>query len=256
MARDEVFRNAERKIEKARRTGADILDLSDKKLTELPESLGALTQLQWLSLAGNQLTQLPESLGALTQLKYLGLSDNQLTQLPESLGALTQLQHLFLAENQLTRLPNLLGALTQLQELDLSNNQLTQLPDSLGALTQLQELNLLRNQMTDLPKSLALLGKLRSLDLRANPLSPELAAAYAEGIKAVQRYLRAKAQDQVTLNEAKLLFIGEGDVGKSCLLSAPRDEPFIEGKPTTHGIEIKPLEVVDSARGTTIILNG
>lgn len=39
---------------------------------------------------GNQLTELPEELGALTQLVELGLSDNQLTHLPRSLGMLRQ----------------------------------------------------------------------------------------------------------------------------------------------------------------------
>jgi hypothetical protein len=46
MARDEVYREAEKKIEEARRWGAEGLDLGNMKLTELPESLGTLTQLQ------------------------------------------------------------------------------------------------------------------------------------------------------------------------------------------------------------------
>lgn len=67
MARDAAYRKAEEKIEQARRTGATELDLSvawdDKKspkLTELPESLGHLTQLQSLNLSRMQLTALPE----------------------------------------------------------------------------------------------------------------------------------------------------------------------------------------------------
>jgi len=53
MARDKAYRRAEKKIEEARRNGATELDLSCRydakdtdKLTELPESLGQLTQLQ------------------------------------------------------------------------------------------------------------------------------------------------------------------------------------------------------------------
>src|SRR5262249_58547534 len=58
------------------------------------------------------------------------------------------------------------------------------------------------------------------------------------------------------LNEAKLILIGEGEVGKSCLLGALRDDEWVEGRPTTHGIEIKPVKVIDPDSGTEITLNG
>jgi len=427
MARDEAYRSAEQKIEEARRSGATELDLrggydqKTYKLTELPESLGQLTQLQSLDLSNNQLTALPEWLGQLTQLQSLSLYDNRLTALPEWLGQLTQLQSLSLSGNQLTALPEWLGQLTRLQALNLSGNQLTALPEWLGQLTQLQSLDLSGNQLTalpewlgqltllqtlrlggdaltilpeclaklegleilsisnsdlaylpetlrklvrlkelylndnnlralpdwigdldslekleiggnslseiprslsnlvrlnrlglgfsvygnpfreipdcikhlralrvlvaincqidkvpdwvetlagleliyfgnnslrDLPASLARLSALRHLALDDNPLNPELAAAYTEGLDAVKRYLRAKAEAQVVLNEAKLILIGEGEVGKSCLLAALRGDPWEEGRPTTHGIEIKPVKVTDPDTGIEITLNG
>ena len=86
MARNEAYRTAEEKIEAVRRSGAKELDLSggygrpdSKLLTDLPESLGQLTQLQSLDLGDNQLTALPEWLGQLTQLQSLDLRDNPLT---------------------------------------------------------------------------------------------------------------------------------------------------------------------------------
>ncbi len=88
MARDEAYRKAEQKIEEAQRAGEILLDLSRMKLTELPESLDQLKQLQKLYLDHNRLTVLAESLGQLTQLRSLDLSNNQLTSLPESLGRL------------------------------------------------------------------------------------------------------------------------------------------------------------------------
>ena len=63
----QAFENAKQKIDQARRDGATELDLScgyrakdSEKLTELPESVDQLTQLQTLDLSGNQLTALPE----------------------------------------------------------------------------------------------------------------------------------------------------------------------------------------------------
>jgi hypothetical protein len=335
MARNLAYQEAEKKIEEARRSGAKELDLSvvwnwaDKvsKLTELPESLSLLTQLQMLDLSDNQLTALPEWLGQLTQLQSLNLSRNQLTYLPDSLGKLTRLQTLSLGANQLTELPEWLGQFMQLQSLDLYFNQLTWLPESLAKLTQLRELylynncltavpeslvqltqlkrlDLFNNQLTALPESLCNLTQLQTLDLSNNRLmelpeslgkltqlkkigikenrlkdlpasaitlqcvtqlitdlaprylNPEMAAAFKEGLEAVKRYLRAKAEAQAVLNEAKLILIGEGEVGKSCLLGALRGDEWVENRDTTHGIEIKPVKVTDPGSGTEITLNG
>jgi len=323
MAKDEAYRRAEEKIEEAHRSGAMELDLSvpwtgEKKpqLTELPESLGRLTQLQSLDLSNNKLTTLPESLGRLTQLKSLHLFVNRLKSLPEWVGQLTQLQTLNLADNQLTALPESLNRLTQLRSLNLFCNQLRELPESLldmkelielsfsdnhisslpswiGELRRLREIYAADNEFESLPDEIGNLRELRCLALGGerlakgwqrkppmagkvvdlplgivqlnhleylcldnNPLNPELAAAYEEGLDAVKRYLRAKAEEQVVLNEAKLILVGEGEVGKSCLLSALRGDPWEDGRPSTHGIEIKPVLVTDSATETEIRLNG
>ncbi|MDB9521787.1 COR domain-containing protein [Dolichospermum circinale CS-1225] len=140
--------------------------------------------------------------------------------------------------------------------LDLSEFHLAEIPDAIASLTQLQRLYLRNNQLTAIPDAIASLTQLQWLDLDNNPLNPELYAAYEQGTKAVLEYLRAKAEKQIILNEAKLILIGEGEVGKSCLLGALRGDEWVEGRPTTHGIEIKPVIVTDPDSGTEITLNG
>ncbi|MCK6558444.1 leucine-rich repeat domain-containing protein [candidate division KSB1 bacterium] len=256
MARDQAYHKAENIIKTAQRSKITELTLWYMGLTELPESIGQLRQLKFLYLSHNQLAALPESLEHLMQLQDLNLSDNYLTVLPKLLLQLTQLESLSLSYNKLMVLPEKLGNLSQLQSLDISNNQITALPESLGELKKLQSLNIYRNQLKTLPESLVGLTKLYWLDLRGNPLIPELAAAYKQGLDAVKAYLRAKAAAQIILNEAKLILVGEGEVGKSCLLGALRGDPWEEDRPTTHGIEIKPVKVTDSNNREEITLNG
>jgi internalin A len=170
MARDEAYLEAERAIEEARNTGATELALGGMNLSEVPESIAYLTNLQVLYLVSNQLMSLPESIGQLTNLQTLDLSLNKLTRLPKSIGQLTNLHALDLSGNQLTRLPKNIGQLTNLHELSLSENQLTRLPKSIGQLTNLHELDLNWNQLMILPETTAQLTNLRILDLGFNKL--------------------------------------------------------------------------------------
>ena len=258
MERDSAYRRVERKIKALMRKGSTRLDFICMELTKVPESLSNLTQLKELNLDSNQLIELPESLGNLTQLRRLNLNFNQLREVPVSLGNLAQLEILNLNSNQLREVPRSLGKLNHLRGLNLDSNQLREVPESLGNLTQLQWLNLNSNQLREIPISLIKLKHLQLIKLDDNPLNPELAAAYAQGLDAVKAYLQAKAQEQIILNEAKLIFIGEGEVGKTSLLGALRGDEWVENRPTTHGVEvdIKSLVITNPENNTEIILNG
>ena len=347
---------ARRRIEEAARTGATELDLSRLGLTELPDSVGQLQNLQELDARGNELSALPESLGQLQNLQELSVSGNRLTALPESLGQLQNLQSLDARRNkltalpeslgqlqnlrtlsawgnQLTALPESLGQLQNLQQLDLSFNRLTALPEFLSQLQNLETLEIQKNQLTALPESLGQLQKLRRFVLDDNPfktvppvyfqlraleyidldrtgivrlpgdvknlqkvteiyvrgnqlraLPPELGDLpkledlnlegnalpdpYPEfierGTDAVLIYLRSLAQEEETepQYEAKLILVGEGSVGKTCLVRALQARPGTEKQAfdpkskTTHGIKIGPVVLPHpDLPGTDITLN-
>jgi GTPase SAR1 family protein len=54
------------------------------------------------------------------------------------------------------------------------------------------------------------------------------------------------------LYEAKVLLVGEGNVGKTSLIAALRNDPFVEGRPTTHGIEIQSMGQGFAKVGVTV----
>ena len=154
----------------------DRLNLSNKNITILPESIGNLVDLMDLELYNNQITILPESIGNLTNLSALNLENNQITSLPESFGNLTNLNDLDLSKNKLTTLPESFGNLTNLNGLDINENPLTTLPESFGNMTNLigleirgLETNL--NKITTLPESFGNLIKLTRLDLALNAIT-------------------------------------------------------------------------------------
>ncbi len=123
-------------VQESIRTAAtmDKLNLSDRDLVGLPDSIGQLTDLRRLSLRRNDLSALPETIGQLSHLEELDLRGNQLTTLPESIGQLSDLEVLELGENKLIELPNSIGQLENLRRLGLRNNDLSIVPESVGQL--------------------------------------------------------------------------------------------------------------------------
>ena len=235
------------------------LNLSRNQLTTLPESLGQLVQLQRLELRYNYLMTLPESFGNLIQLQFLDLSHNNLVALSKSFGLLAHLRYLNIFDNVLMFLPDEIQYLSQLTDLDIACNGLTSLPEWLGNLAKLKSLlsdsgigrtldefviikrGQVGNKLTDVPLSLAQLEHLIELDLDNNPLNPALQSAYDQGLPAVKAYLRSLEQNAEPLYEAKLVLVGEGNVGKTTLLKALKGKEGAapqEHEPTTHGVEI------------------
>ena len=229
-------------------TALQSLSLSLNQLTTLPPEITQLTALQSLSLSLNQLTTLPPEIGKLTELQSLDLDENQLTTLPPEIGKLTTLQSLYLRSNQLTSLPSEIDQLTALLSLDLIDNQLTTLPSEIGQLIELQSLDLDDNQLTTLPPEIGKLPQLRTLYIKDNPLPAELLElAGGQGEKLI-KFLRSQEEEGQPqgrrFDEAKVLLLGPGDVGKTWLLKALQgDIPQNTG--STKGIEIvrEPLDL-------------
>ena len=144
---------------------------------------------------------------------------------------------------------------TKFKILDLKDCGLSSIPAWVNRLENLKELSLAHNFIIDLPFSLAQLEHLENLNLDENPLNPELAEAYEQGLEAFRAYLRAKAGVQIKLNEAKLVLVGEGEVGKSCLMDGLLDWEW-QDHPSTHGIDIQQIKVTNAKFETEITLNG
>lgn len=146
------------------------LTLDGIRLTSVPKSLLANSQLTTLSLVDCDLTTLPENLDRLTRLEELHLDRNPLRTLPASVGRLARLRQLSLDRCELTELPATLGELGQLTYLTATQNHFVRLPESLGQLRQLRDLNVSMNELTDLPGSLRQLPALERLAAFTNQL--------------------------------------------------------------------------------------
>ena len=243
-------------FEKARKSRASELNLCRMNLTFLHEDVGELPNLRGLHLNVNQIQELPESICRLSRLQHLDVSNNQLTVLPESVGQLSQLEYLDASNNHLATLPDSIGQLSQLRYLDLSNNHLKEIPESIGQLSKLQYLLLADNELSTLPESVKNLSFLQefylhgnsSLELPAEVLGqPWQDVLYKKAPPAtpndiIEYYARVR-DEKHPLNEAKLILVGRGEVGKTSLVNRLVSNYYNKDEKKTDGINITGWQV-------------
>lgn len=106
-----------------------VLDLSKAKLTIIPNDFfDKISNIEKLVLDKNHLVNLPDNLGNLHKLSYLSLYGNNLQVLPKSVGNLISLQYLDLHSNNLQVLPDEIWNLKSLVTLNVSSNILISFP--------------------------------------------------------------------------------------------------------------------------------
>ena len=159
--------------------------------------------------------------------------------------------HLDLGFCQIDDLPREIGQLSRLTWLNLSSNRLTNLPDEIGEVSDLKVLDLRNNDLSKLPFGITDLENLETLYLSGNPVGipfeiieettdpSTLFAAYfgysmADWEEEVKPIVKRRP-----LREAKVLFVGEGSVGKTSLIKQLLYNKFNPQENKTDGIIIE-----------------
>ena len=222
------------------------LNLSHNQIQDI-QSLQSLLQLSYLILSSNPV-QGTDILNKLEQLIQLDLSKSQVEDI-QFLQNLHQLDYLHLSNNQIRDI-RVLQNLQKLTRLYLYSNQIQDI-HPLQNLHQLAILNLENNQIQDI-QPLRNLQKLTHIFLKNNQVqnvpseiingSPQLIINYLKSVE--------KSENQKELNEAKLIFVGVGEVGKTELAEAISNKHynFTPERQTTKGIQIKAWQPEDFIR--------
>ena len=146
----------------------EVLDLTDNKLSTLPEDFGVFKKLKILFLSNNNFTEVPTVLSQCHKLSMIGIRNNHISTFEENALPLST-RWLILTDNELKTLPNSMGDLTLLQKCMLSGNKLTALPENMSNCYNLELLRIAVNQLTSLPTWLLDLPKLSWLAYGGNP---------------------------------------------------------------------------------------
>lgn len=176
------------------------------------------------------------------------INENKKNQIPE----------LYLDGQEIFELPRNLWELKHLQLLDISNNNLVALPPEIEKLENLQILDISHNQLITLPFEITNLKKLKDnngnldwkskgLHLKGNNFNIPQEIYQKKPSEIIHFLMDLKKEDQ-PLNEAKLVFIGFGFVGKTSLINCLLGNSINQEEKQTDGISIVPWKFKDNER--------
>jgi internalin A len=236
-------------------TSLEELHLWSNPLVTLPLEIARLQRLTLLNLGGSEMVDLPAGLWRLTGLERLVLDYTHVSALSSEIRHLRNLVYLELHNNRLNALPAEIGELEHLLALILHHNAITHLPPEIGRLRRLQHLDLQHNQLVSLPPEMNQLTGLQTLSLAENPLvvPPEILAKTEDPTAVLTYYLGHLDGHMRPLNEAKMVLVGQGGVGKTSLVRRLLTGEFEAQQSATQGIAIQPWNI--QVNDTEIRLN-
>jgi Leucine-rich repeat (LRR) protein len=102
-----------------------------KPLSEIPQNIGDLSELESLIIKRGDIESIPDSLFSISSLKHLDLSGNKIKNLSEDISKLENLEYLDISQNQLESIPDVLSKVSSLKDIIVYDNPLKDINDDL-----------------------------------------------------------------------------------------------------------------------------
>lgn len=234
-------------------TNLQVLDLSDTQIAKI-DALATLKNLQRLYLSRTKIKN-AEALAKHKNLRKLYLNNTQIVNL-DCLSELTELQCLSIRGIRISNI-DALASLQKLERFDLSFTKIRSIPHWISTLKNLKRLDLSGLHIHAIPSELLHLDIPFILDqpelyatgvmLANTTLATQPVSLFEQPRELIQAYYDAL---QVPVNEAKVIFLGDGGVGKTYTIKRIKNGGKKDNysTKTTHGIEISTYPVEKDSR--------
>lgn len=228
-----------RKLTNLRKLGIENTSKNRSSMIHIPPEIGNLKKLEVFSAYNCNIETLPEEFSELTNMKVVNLNDNSFTVFPKELLKLEKLESLAI-NREFDTLPNEICNLVHLKYLYLPNANIKYLPENIGNLQELEILCIWGTKVKRLPDSCLKLSNIKSLYLTKSIfediLPPEIIdQSPLEAINYIIKY--QNDIQKIEVNESKMIIVGQGGVGKTCLLNRLIHDRYDETV-STEGIDI------------------
>lgn len=142
------------------------------------------------------------------------------------------------SRNCIKIVPDKISSLKNLFKINFSDNLVTKVSEKISDLKRLEILDLSNNRLTDFSAKIANMPSLKQLSLHNNPFDMIPPEIIARGIESIRNFF-IELEETDFLYEAKLLIVGQGRVGKTCISKALVDSDFkLVQEESTEGINI------------------
>ncbi|WP_338812762.1 COR domain-containing protein [Bernardetia sp. Wsw4-3y2] len=227
------------------------LDLNYNNIKKLG-CIKGMINLKTLLLEGNEISIIKD-IKYLNQISHLSLSYNKIKNITD-IQNLLELKVLKLRENKIIEASKLQN-LKNLEFIDLSHNYIKDI-SFINNLLKIRKIDVSCNKINSISfTNISHIKSDASLEIRGNPIMnipKNILDDYGNVLEAVKNHLKSiqKEEDRKELNEAKLIFVGVGELGKTELSEAlsEAEYKFEGGRKFTKGIRIKPWQLVDCKR--------
>lgn len=277
-----------RLIEDAANEKWEILDLSNTGISILPEQLFELKSLKVLFIGNifynqgegsyNTIKEIPDSIQNLENLEVLsicGLGDVKISTFVKVLPRLVYVDYFKCILNKSTynlfnkkiralgidcaneEILKRICLLKNIEELYLNGSPIRILPEDICNLKKLRLLSLSNSNISKIPNGMYILNKLKTFRIFNTPLINTVPEEIMKqsALEIVSYICRQQTEHRpYYLNESKMLIVGQGNVGKSCLLERICADNY-EEKESTEGINIQKWTYTDNRKKNTYILN-
>ena len=217
---------------------------SKNKINEISENIEKLINLEALSIANLPSPHIPRAIRKMPKLTYLDcfgcyfdkISDNLLNPRIKSIGIecknLDQFQQLC--------------KIRKIEEIYLTGSNVTAIPGEIGNLSFLKKLVISRSRITSIPDTMMNLKRIELFIFAKTPLEKSIPSEIREqtAIEIINYICKQqKEKNDYFFNESKMIVVGQGNVGKSCLVERITENKY-EDKESTEGIDIKKWEYI------------
>lgn len=259
-------------INKAKENGWTALDLSNCGLKSLPDELWEISSLKLLYLGNitsdgpqNEIDEISEGISNLVNLQALSISNLNAPSIPLSMRRLPKLTYLDCFGCDYTRIPyNLLNPrvkaigiecrnvaqfrqlckIRKIEEIYITGSSVKFIPEEIGGLSSLRKLMISGSDISSIPDSMLNLKKLKCFSFYGTPLAEIIPSEINEQTAFEIIHFICKQQKEKSdyfFNESKMIVVGQGNVGKSCLVERITENKY-EDKTSTEGIDVKTWE--------------
>ncbi|CAO3659938.1 unnamed protein product [Rhizopus stolonifer] len=202
------------------------LRISANQIDQLPPNLDDWIHMRHLQLGsvygGNRLTQLPESITNMPQLEELDVSNNQLRLLPDDF-VIPTLITLNVSHNHLDYIPKSIAQCIRLKSLNVSKNHLTSLPSDLIHLRYLELFDISENLLCIMPAEILENMASTALLITGNPLTrPGHCDLQKSSLDAYTTILRKMTQRAVSRSSSP---VSSPSMGRRDPFSAQSSQP-------------------------------